>query len=305
MNDYTSYRAHRYPSDLNYCRQFLFGYGSNYAWGTRLMPQEAQEATTILYAFVRYADELVDNPNEDIPGRTHATLDDFIDEWNYTKDHLPHQESHPVMRSCYWLCQSYHIPESYLDDFLQSMKQDTVKPRYHTYQEVQQYMWGSASVIGLMMVHILGGEDDPKTHEAAQSLAEAMQLANFLRDVSEDYHERNRVYLPQDDMKTYKVDDAMLSASVASPELKHLIKVYVGITEELFKKGIQGIKFLSSGRFGVLYASFRYREYLNLIRNQSYDVLHKRPRISRFKKAMLLAKSLYYYFVITLTHRYE
>lgn len=291
MNDYTSYLRLRYPQDLAYCRQFLFGYGSNYARGTRLMPKQAREATTILYAFVRYADELVDNADKPLPLQQHTTIDAFIDDWNNHTSSGPSDKSHPLMRSTWYLVQRYGIPETYFNDFLLAMKQDMTKDRYASYQEVHTYMWGSASVIGLMMVHILEGKRDETTLKQAQALGEAMQLANFLRDVKEDYHLRNRIYLAQEDMDQYSVTEDMIADDHARPELKALLEDYVQRTDALFIQGIKGIPSLTYGRFGVLYAALRYQAYLREIVKADYDVLVRQPQLSSLQKTVLLIRA--------------
>jgi phytoene synthase len=257
------------------------------------MPQQAREATTILYAFVRYADELVDNAEKPLPLQQHTSIDAFIDDWNAHTSNGPSDESHPLMRSICYLIQRYDIPKTYLDDFLSAMKQDMTKDRYATYQEVNKYMWGSASVIGLMMVHILEGRRDETTLKQAQALGEAMQLANFLRDVKEDYHLRNRIYLAQEDMDQYSVTEDMIASDEARPELKSLLRDYVQRTDALFAQGIKGIPSLRYGRFGVLYAAFRYRAYLREIIKNDYDVLKQQPQLSSLQKTTLFIRAFF------------
>ena len=110
MNDYSTYMKTEYQNDLLYCRQFIFSFGSNYALGTRLFTKRVREATIFFYAFVRYVDELVDNPHQKMPGQTHEHVNDFILEWEHVLTHEPNADTHPILRSTYWLFIEKNIP---------------------------------------------------------------------------------------------------------------------------------------------------------------------------------------------------
>ena len=246
MSEYNTYKKTQYQSDLDYARQFIFSFGSNYALGTRLFNKRVRTATIIFYAFVRYVDEIVDNPDQKMSGQTHTSIDEFIAEWKGVTEHGPTSKNHPVIRSNYWLFTDYDIPFDYTFDFLSAMKQDLIKTRYTSYAELEHYMWGSASIVGHVMTFIVGYSDSV-AFEYARALGEAMQLANFLRDVDEDYQERNRIYLPQNDIQVFAVTDDMIAGQHMTPELKNFIRYYVDRTEKLFDRGIHGIRYLHSG----------------------------------------------------------
>ncbi|MFT4536865.1 MAG: phytoene synthase [Saprospiraceae bacterium] len=294
MSNYSTYKKTEYRDDLAYCKQFIFSFGSNYALGTRLFTKRVREATIFFYAFVRYADELVDNPDKKMEGQTHSNLDKFIEEWEDVIKHGLKKDSHSILRSNYWLFKKYEIPFYYTFDFLSAMKQDLEKSRYQNYAELENYMWGSASIVGHVMTYIVG-YSDVVAFENAKALGEGMQLANFLRDVNEDYQERDRIYLPQDEMLTYGVTNKMIAQQKMTPELYNLIYYYVEKTEDLFTKGIDGIRYLENGRFSILLASRMYRENIRILKKRNYDLFGSKIRLSKYKKIQILLSTFVLY----------
>ncbi len=294
MNDYITYKKSHYSDDLKYLEKFIFSFGSNYALGVQLLPKKIREATIIFYGFVRYADELVDNPELQIPNKTHSNINTFIREWEQTLDHEPNKNTHPTIRAVYWLFLEYKIPFNYIEDFLYTMQQDIKKERYENYSELKKYMWGSASVIGHIMTYIIG-YSNPICFDNAQALGEAMQLANFLRDINEDYQERNRIYLPQQDMFIFGVHDEMIENQIMTPGLRNLIHHYNDRTEGLFNKGIRGIKYLKHGKFSILLASRMYRENIRILRKRNFDIFGSKIRLSKWHKFRILISTIAIY----------
>ena len=299
MNNYSTYKKTEYLSDLKYLKQFIFSFGSNYALGVRLFPRDIREQVICFYAFVRYADELVDNPEQTLPGQTHASIDDFITEWKRVVKKGPEKTTHPTIRSTYWVFKNLEIPFTYTFDFLEVMVQDLKQGRYKTYAELEHYMWGSASVVGHVMTFIVGyTHQDAFGH--ARALGEAMQLANFLRDINEDYVDRDRIYLPQNDMIIFGVTEAMIAAKEMTPQLFNFIKHYCQRTEELFEKGIMGIPYLKHGGFSILLASRIYRENIRILKQRNYDVFGPKIKVSKTKKIWILITNFYAYLFLVI-----
>lgn len=285
---------HEYYHDLEYCKQFIYSFGSSYSLATRLLKKEAQEATIFFYAFVRYADELVDNPQSHMNGQTHTNLDEFITEYTQVITQSPNTNTSPVIRSLYNIFAKYGISFDYTTDFLAAMKQDTIKIRYKSYAELKQYMWGSAAIVGHVMTYIVGYKSE-KAFEHAQALGEAMQLANFLRDIDEDFQNRNRIYLPQDDMSRFGVTEQTISNRQMTPELRNLLTVYTKRTEALFDKGMDGIKYLKTGKFSILLASRIYQEKISILKKRNYDIFSSPIKVTKNKKLKLLISTFFFY----------
>lgn len=294
MSEYSTYQETKYMDDLDYCKQFIFSFGSNYALGTRLFPKQVREATIFFYAFVRYADELVDNPDQKMDGQTHANINEFKLDWQKVLDNGPSKETHPILRSNYWLIKKYSLPTDYYKDFLSAMIQDITKERYGSYAELEHYMWGSASVVGHVMTFIVG-YNDQSAFDDARALGEAMQLANFLRDVNEDYLERNRIYLPLNDMAVFGIDEEVISIQIMTERLRNFIVHYVERTEKLFDQGIAGIRKLKQGKFSILLASRMYRENIRTLKKRDYDIFGPKIRLSKFTKFWILITTFFVY----------
>ncbi len=294
MSDYSTYLKTEYQNDLNYCKQFIFSFGSNYSLGTRLFNRHVREATIIFYAFVRYADEIVDNPDQTMNGQTHETLDEFIVEWEDVVKNGPNKNTHSTMRGNYWLFTQYDIPFDYSFDFLAAMKQDLAKSRYKNYAELQQYMWGSAAIVGHVMTFIIG-YTNKIAFDHARALGEAMQLTNFLRDINEDYQERDRIYMPQDHMATFAVDNGMIAGQTMTPQLHNFLKHYVEKTEKLFTQGIDGLHYLKSGKFSILLASRMYRENIRILKKRDYDIFASKIRLTNIYKIWILLSTITIY----------
>ncbi len=293
MNEYSTHLTAQYQKDLDYCRQFLFGYGSNYTFATRLFPQEVRDETLVFYSLLRYTDELVDNPEADLVGQTHTSLDEVINEWNQViATQQVQTQTHPIIRANYYLFAEKDIPFDYVADFFTAMKQDLEKSRYNSYRELVGYMWGSASIVGHVMTHIIGYTDS-KAFDHAQALGEAMQLANFLRDIDEDYQKRDRIYLPQQDMNVFGVTEDMIANRTMTEELRNLIRHYVERTETLFQKGEEGIEYLKKGHFSIRLASRIYAYNLRILKQRNYNPFGKPISVSKLRKAIIFFQTLF------------
>lgn len=283
----------QYLEDLSYCRGLLDSFSSNYSLALKLFPAKVQDQVSVFYAFLRYADELIDNPEKDFPGRSHGSLGAFVDEWkSLLEGQRDWSTAHSVMRATHQLFEQHSIDLGYLGDFIEAMQQDQTQQRYANYRELEEYMWGSAGIVGHVMAHILG-YTDPTALNKAKSLGEAMQLANFLRDIDEDYQQRGRIYLPQDAMVKFQVSEDMLSDQRATPELRSLLRYYVRHTEQLFDEGDSGIPLLVQGRSAVAAASRIYRANLNILAGREYDPFGPTIRVPRWKKILLISISVF------------
>jgi phytoene synthase len=264
-------------------------FGTSYYFATRFLPNDLRQATYALYSFFRIPDEIVDNYNSKIETDILVELEDWEKMWH--KAYNGEITKYPILNLNAEIFKKYNIPYQYSLDFLNAMKQDVYTNRYNTYQDLQQYMYGSASVVGLMMCYIIGFNND-KALEYAPYLGEAMQLTNFIRDIGEDYKQRGRIYLPQEDMQKYNVDDDIIAKNKITLDFIELIKFEIKRTRELYRKSDQGLKYLNTkGRFAVIMASRMYEAILDKIEQNNFDVLNKRARTSKREKIYILGKA--------------
>jgi 15-cis-phytoene synthase len=210
-------------ADVALCQSIHRTYGKSFYAGTLFLSKPQRQATHILYAFFRFPDEYVDtyfSTEKDIALQK-------LEAWQAAWETLYHQNDTAlagalgdtelaILRATKYVFDTYKIPYTYSTAFLTAMITDTSKDRYHTYAELEQYMYGSASVVGLMMTHIICA-DDPlfitdsvhteKLLQKADALGKAFQMTNFLRDIDEDMSIRGRIYIPKEDMDRFGVTE--------------------------------------------------------------------------------------------------
>lgn len=271
--------------DILLCKKMTRAYGTSYFISTYFFPKLLRERTWVLYAFVRYPDEIVDTEEKDSNIARQKILE-WKKEWKRAYDGAI--DTHPVLRANAVLWKERAIPFEYSDIFLDAMLQDTNKNRYQNYSELEDYMYGSATVVGYMMSHIIGFTEGALPY--ARALGEAFQLTNFLRDVREDF-DRGRIYLPQEDMAIYRVNESDFKNTAMSPQMKELIQHEIQRNELLYAKALEGISLLDKpGRRAVRIALYLYKEILNQIKKEPEKIWRERVRVSFCTKVYLIIK---------------
>lgn len=272
-------------NDIQICKNMTRAYGTSYFISTYFFPKILRERTWVLYAFVRYPDEIVDNQEKDA-GIAREKVLEWKNEWQ--KAYNGSTEVHPVLRANAVLWKEYNIPFEYSDIFLDAMLQDTNKSRYSNYQELESYMYGSATVVGYMMSYIIGFKDGALPY--ARALGEAFQLTNFLRDIKEDLA-RGRIYIPQDEMAKHGVTEADFESNLMSEPMKNLLLYQIKRNEDLYSEALKGIPMLNkSGRRAVRIALYLYKEILEEIKKDPERIWHERVRISKLQKLYIIIK---------------
>jgi len=166
---------------------------------------------------------------------------------------------------------------------MKSMEMDLTVTRYNNYDELMTYVYGSAVVIGLEMLPILG-YSDPRAIEAATALGTAFQLANFIRDIDEDI-DRGRIYMPLDELQRFGVSEAMLLNRKLTPEIVEAIKYQIARVRELQTIADAGIKYLDPiSRPCIRAASELYCGIVDEIEANGYDVFTKRATTSKWRR---------------------
>jgi phytoene synthase len=272
-----------------HCAAIAARHGKSYHLATRLLTPDRRPAVHALYAAARTADDLVDVPGADPAG-------DLAD-WSRAvlADLDAGRSDDPVRRA---LVDTYHrfdIPVEHLVDFLAAMTSDLTVPGYADLAALDRYMWGSAAVIGLMVLPVLGtapgvGRDEAAPHAIA--LGEAFQLTNFLRDVAEDA-DRGRVYLPADRMAAHGVTREQLAARRHSPGFGALMREMVAVTRRRYDDAAPGTPMLArESRDCVRAATALYGGILTEIEKADYRVLDRRVRVSRPRRLAVFARRL-------------
>jgi len=266
------------------CRAINRRRGKTYYWSTTLLPADCRPHVHALYAFCRYADDIVDDLGGAPVADRAAALAAYANDFQHA---LSQGDSdHPVLAAVVDTVRRFSIDCGYFDRFLLSMTMDLSVSRYQTYADLEEYMDGSAAVIGEMMLPVLGATH-PDAPRAARALGIAFQLTNFLRDVEEDLR-RNRVYVPQEDLRRFGADPAALTVT---PEWRALMRFEIARARELYEiadKGIDGLPGRSARCMRA--ARLLYSEILDQIEAQDYDVFTRRASVPLVRKLSAVAR---------------
>jgi len=278
-----------YQKDLEFCKLVHKKYGKSFYFGTKLMEKENRDAICVLYAFFRLPDEYIDTIYKDKKDLALEKLNNWREEWGkcYRGDsYFAEGDELKVLRASKYIFDKYKIPFEYSEAFISAMIQDTSKTEYQTYNELEKYMYGSASVVGLMMVYVVADEDKKQPAlEYAQALGEAFQMTNFLRDIYEDVKERDRVYLPIDDMENFGVTKQDLLNKNLNQNFIDLMKFEIERTQDLYKKADLGLKFLPKREAkAIKVARVLYSRIIDKIEGANYDIFSSRLHLSFFEK---------------------
>jgi len=266
------------------CRELNKRYGTTYYWSTKVLPRVKQHHVWALYAFCRYADDIVDDLGPVSVERRADALADFGN--RFFLDLAAGRSDDPVLKAVVHTVKAFDIDPDCFRRFLRSMTMDLTVATYETWDDLLVYMDGSAAVIGEMMLPIL----EPLRPEAtthARDLGNAFQLTNFLRDIAEDL-DRNRQYVPQEDLRRFGVD---LTARRCTPEFVELMRFEIARCRELYVSADLGLAMLPTESAKCIGAArVLYGRILDKIEQQHYDVFAKRARVSTAEKALMVAK---------------
>jgi len=264
------------------CKRLNALHGKTYYLATLLLPAKKRPPVHALYGFARYADEIVDDLASTLSEEEKARE---LRNWGsqVISDLRQGKSDDLIGRALVDTVTRYSIPLDYFEAFMKSMEMDLTVTRYNNYDELMTYVYGSAVVIGLEMLPILG-YSDPRAIEAATALGTAFQLANFIRDIDEDI-DRGRIYMPLDELQRFGVSEAMLLNRKLTPEIVEAIKFQIARVRELQAIADAGIKYLDPiSRPCIRAASELYCGIVDEIEANGYDVFSKRATTSQWRR---------------------
>ena len=268
------------------CKRLNSIHGKTYYLATLLLPPAKRPHVHALYGFARYADEIVDDLASNL------TLDEkalLLKKWSnqVLSDIKSGSSNDPIAAAVVDTTSRFKIPIAHFEAFLHSMNMDLSVRQYQTYKDLHEYVYGSAAVIGLQMVSVLGTiSPDAVTsaNEAAEKLGIAFQLANFIRDVGEDL-DRGRVYLPMTELQAHGVNRQMLEERVITPQIKSALKEQIQRVRRLQNESTAGIKLLTPGaRECIQAASQLYCGIVDEVEKIDYQIFTKRAKTSNWRR---------------------
>ncbi len=266
------------PESYELCRQVQRSHSRTYYFSTQLFPPAVRPHVHALYAFMRYADEIVDNPHETGLEDQHAALEAF--EMETVSAITGEATGNPVLHAFSNTVRVHGIELATVRAFMKSMKMDTHVFRYPTYEDLEEYTYGSAAVVGLMMCRVVGVTDEAAGFHA-EALGTAMQLSNFLRDVKEDWA-RGRIYLPLEDLERFGYTEQDLDAGVVDGRFEALMRFEISRARWLYEVADEGMRYIPQGRrYPVMVARELYATILDRIEAHDYDVFSRRADTTR------------------------
>jgi phytoene synthase len=275
------------------CRELNAARGRTYFLATRLLPRSRRPAVHALYGFARYVDDLVDEPGpEATPARARANLDEA--ERLLRAGLSGVRGIHPVVLALADTIERFDIRPALFTAFLRSMRMDLDVRDYPTRADLAAYTYGSARVIGLQMLPVLGTVTDAaRAAPLAAALGEAFQLTNFIRDVAEDL-DRGRVYLPADELAAFDVDRDRLrwcrARCRADLAVRRAVADQIATTRAVYRFARAGIGMLRpESRPCIATACTLYAQILDRIERQDHDVFAGRASVGAVQRVRVAA----------------
>ena len=276
-----------------WCEKVARSQAKNFYYSFLLLSREKRRAMCAIYAFMRYCDDLSDD--EGVADRAAA-----IAQWRQDLVHAlagdgaGSQEAtppHPVWPAFVDTVKRFRIPHRYFFDMIDGVSSDLEPRRVQTFDELYDYCYHVASVVGLTIVHIFGfrpGVEGPEALELAEKCGIAFQITNILRDVREDA-EKQRIYLPAEDLGRFQV-----SADTFEPpeRFRELMAFEAGRARDYFRQSAPLVRMVDKRSQASLEALIAiYSRLLDRIVESNYDVLARRIRVSTAEKIWLLVRS--------------
>ncbi len=264
------------------CKRLNSKHGKTYFLATLLLPKAKRPFVHALYGFARYADEIVDDLASQL---TIAEKEEALTLWGNSilGDLKKGFSRDQVGRALIDTANRFEIPHEYFEAFLHSMHMDLTVQEYETYEDLMEYVYGSAAVIGLEMVSILGVLHTD-AFDAAKKLGTAFQLANFIRDIGEDLG-RGRIYLPIKELAQFGVTREMLATRELTPQIVDALKFQIARVRQLQLEATPGIAMLqATSRPCVEAASVLYCGIVDEVEKIGYDIFNKRAQTSTLRR---------------------
>ncbi len=287
-----------------FCRAVAHRYGANFSVGFRFLPGAKRRAVYAAYAFCRWADDIADEPcvipraARDLPPAGDSSLPlgmtlERLEAWQTELDRCyAGQPSHPITIALADALQHFAIPRAAFAALIEGCRQDVVKHRYETFDELLHYCDLVATSISDISLAIFGYRTDAAIAHG-RNLATALQLTNVTRDVGDDLA-RDRIYIPAEELRTFDVTEAELIAKRDSDRMRRLIEFQIDRAESYFRAAEPLLAELSAdARFPVILMGGVYATVLARLRRDPLVVLRYRLSLSRVQKIVVVLRRIF------------
>ncbi|DBA96374.1 hypothetical protein WJX82_003734 [Trebouxia sp. C0006] len=278
------------------CGIVTASYAKTFYLGTQLMTPEKAKAVWAVYVWCRRTDELVDGPNAS------RITPEALDRWEERLEGIFEGRPYDILDAALTdTVSKFPVHIQPFRDMIDGMRMDLVKQRYETFDELYEYCYRVAGTVGLMTTPIMGIDPSYKgplrdVYQAALGLGTANQLTNILRDVGEDITERNRIYVPTQELKEFGIAESEVSIGMFAPSTgkiddrwQRFMQFQIKRAREYFSQAESGVDFLDkNARWPVWSALILYRQILDGIENNGYNNFTKRSYVPKWKKLLSL-----------------
>lgn len=264
-----------------YCRNLTKKNAKNFYLAFLFLPWLKRSAIYAVYSFCRYADDLVDDPK-------YKEKSAMLQKWREDLEecYLGNVGNHPILIALHDSINRFKIPKEYFIELINGMEMDLSVTRYQTFDELYQYAYRAASVVGLICIEIFGYRNI-NAKEYAKNLGIALQLTNIIRDVKEDA-ERGRIYLPQEDLDRFQYTESELLDGKYVPSFIQLMEYQATRALYYYEKATNLIP--PEDRTLLATAEIMKNIYFHLleeIKLQGYDVFRRRVSSSKLTKLFI------------------
>jgi phytoene synthase len=257
-----------YKVSFEHVRLLTSYWSKSFYFSARFLPKEKRWATYALYGFCRFVDNLIDNPRNRPKQQLISEIACFRRELRLA--YRWGESEHPILKPFILVTKTYRIPIEYPLDLLKGVQMDIETIRYDTFDDLYLFCYRVASVVGLMMTHIIGYKNN-NAFEYAEKLGIAMQLTNILRDVKED-KDMGRIYLPLEELEQFGITEDDVFKENFNDQFRLLIKFQVERADGYYREADKGIPMLTTAsQFSIYSASKIYQGILRKIEQREYN----------------------------------
>jgi squalene synthase HpnC len=282
-------------SATQWCKNYSLLHYENFNVASVFLPRHLRDEYFVLYAFARYTDQLADEltpVDKDLDVKTYRLS--ALKDWqkNLSELYAGVPPEHPIFVALKPLLDRSEIEFDLFNDLIVAFIQDQTKSRYSSWADVLSYTHGSANPVGKWILR-LHGYSINDLDILSNKICTGLQLVNFIQDVKSDYLDRDRIYLPQDDLKRFNVSPEMLTLSPVQKDVINLIRFEVHRAEVLFSEGRRLLYSVGPDlRRQLILFHGGGRVALNEIKKADYNVFGKQIKVNKFYKLALLIRAL-------------
>lgn len=228
-----------------HCQELARRHYENFPVASYLLPRKFRMPVSVIYAFARTADDIADEGNLQDQERL-----DGLEQMQQKLHACVQGEAHdPIFIALADVIRTYRLPVTLFEDLLNAFRMDVTQKRYLDFGELMFYCRHSANPVGRLLLHLYG-EATPRNVGYSDAICSALQLINFLQDLQQDYHEMQRIYLPQDEMQRFGVTEDMIANGESTSAVRKLLLFQLARCQRLLQSGAP-LGLALKGRIGL------------------------------------------------------